>query len=216
MQAGETRAAAAVLSGLASTAEPGPDRAAALSELAWNLEDDLGESLRLLDLAWSEAGLDLLLRARISFYRSDFLAMRGDIAAAMAAIGQAVPAAERAGDSALLAAFLAQTYLFSVLSGAEADDTQLDRALAIERSGPALVMPTPPSEVAGICWTLTGRLAAAEEALRRGLARAQAEGTEYWQADILQRLSLLAVGAVTWPPPRTWRRPASRWPSSST
>ena len=192
VQAGETRAAAAVLSGLASTAEPGPDRAAALSELAWNLEDDLGESLRLLDLAWSEAGPDPLLRARISFYRSDFLAMRGDIAAATAAIGQAVPAAERAGDSALLAASLAQTYLFSVLSGAEADDTQLDRALAIERSGPALVMLTPPSEVAGICWTLTGRLAAAEEALRRGLARAQAEGTEYWQADILQRLSLLA------------------------
>jgi len=192
VQAGETRAAAAVLSGLASTAEPGPDRAAALSELAWNLEDDLGESLRLLDLALAEAGPDPLLRARISFYRSDLLAMRGDIAAATVAVGQAVAAAERSGDQALLAASLAQAYLYSVVSGAEADGTQLDRALAIERSGPALVMLTPPSEVAGMCWTLTGRLADAGRALRRALARAQAEGTEYWQADILLRLSLLA------------------------
>jgi DNA-binding CsgD family transcriptional regulator len=192
VQAGETRAAAAVLSGLASTAEPGPDRAAALSELAWNLEDDLGESLRLLDLALAEAGPDPLLRARISFYRSDFLAMRGDMAAATVAVGQAAAAAEQSGDQALLAASLAQTYLYSVMSGAEADGTQLDRALAIERSGPALVMLTPPSEVAGLCWTLTGRLADAGRALRRGLARAQAEGTEYWQADILLRLSLLA------------------------
>jgi DNA-binding CsgD family transcriptional regulator len=131
--------------------------------------------------------------------------MRGDMAAATAAVGQAVAAAERAGDEALLAASLAQSYLFSVVSGAkaggaeeavgaeEAGGTELDRALAIERSGPALVMLTPPSEVAGICWTLTGRLADAEQALRRGLARAQAEGTEYWQADILQRLSLLAA-----------------------
>ena len=149
VQAGETRAAAAVLSGLASTAEPGPDRAAALSELAWNLEDDLGESLRLLDLALAEAGPDPLLRARISFYRSDFLAMRGDMAAATVAVGQAAAAAEQSGDQALLAASLAQTYLYSVMSGAEADGTQLDRALAIERSGPALVMLTPPSEVAG-------------------------------------------------------------------
>jgi DNA-binding CsgD family transcriptional regulator len=192
VQAGETRAAAAVLSGLAATAEPGPDRAAALSELAWNLEDDLGESLRLLDLALAEAGPDPLLRARISFYRSDFLAMRGDMAAATVAVGQAAAAAEQSGDQALLAASLAQTYLYSVMSGAEADGTQLDRALAIERSGPALVMLTPPSEVAGLCWTLTGRLADAGRALRRGLARAQAEGTEYWQADILLRLSLLA------------------------
>ena len=134
VQAGETRAAAAVLSGLASTAEPGPDRAAALSELAWNLEDDLGESLRLLDLALAEAGPDPLLRARISFYRSDFLAMRGDMAAATVAVGQAAAAAEQSGDQALLAASLAQTYLYSVMSGAEADGTQLDRALAIERS----------------------------------------------------------------------------------
>jgi len=192
VQAGETRAAAAVLSGLASTAEPGPDRAAALSELAWNLEDDLGESLRLLDLALAEAGPDPLLRARINFYRSDLLAMRGDVAAATVAVGHAVAAAERSGDRALLAASLAQAYLYSVVSGAEADGTQLDRALAIERSGPALVMLTPPSEVAGLCWTLTGRLADAGQALRRALARAQAEGTEYWQADILLRLSLLA------------------------
>jgi DNA-binding CsgD family transcriptional regulator len=108
------------------------------------------------------------------------------------AVGQAAAAAEQSGDQALLAASLAQTYLYSVMSGAEADGTQLDRALAIERSGPALVMLTPPSEVAGLCWTLTGRLADAGRALRRGLARAQAEGTEYWQADILLRLSLLA------------------------
>src|SRR4029077_14318497 len=96
----ETRAAAAVLSGLASTAEPGPDRAAALSELAWHLEDDLGESLRLLDLAWSEAGPDPLLRARISFYRSDFLAMRGDIAAATAGVRAGGPAPEGGAGSA--------------------------------------------------------------------------------------------------------------------
>jgi DNA-binding CsgD family transcriptional regulator/tetratricopeptide (TPR) repeat protein len=192
VQAGETRAAAAVLSGLATTAEPGPDRAAALSELAWSLEDDLGESLRLLDLALAEAGPDPLLRARISFYRSDFLAMRGDLPAARAAAWQAVAAAERSDDGALLAASLAHSYLYSVLSGAPADEAELGRALAIERSGPALVMLTPPSEVAGICWMLTGRLAAAERALRRALARAEADGTEYWQADILQRLSLLA------------------------
>ena len=118
--------------------------------------------------------------------------MRGDLPAARAAAWQAVAAAERADDPALQAASLAHSYLYSVLSGSPGDEAELARALDIERSGPALAMLTPPSEVAGICWMLTGRLAAAEQALRRALARAEADGTEYWRADIMQRLSLLA------------------------
>ena len=189
---GEVQAANAMLEELVAAMPPGPDRSWALGVLGWNREDDFEESARLLREALADAGDDPARTADLHFYLTDVLSSCGHLADARAQAHLALADAERAGDPALLAALLAQAFLFDWMSGIRADERQLLRALELEESIGSMHLRTPPSEVAGVYLIYVGRLDEAQAALERALARAEAAGVEYWQADVLLRLSDLA------------------------
>jgi DNA-binding CsgD family transcriptional regulator/tetratricopeptide (TPR) repeat protein len=191
--AGEIRAAVTMLEQLIASMPPGSERSQALGQLGWIIEDDFEVSTRLLDQALAEVGDNVPVRADIHLSRSDIWAIRGDRRAARAAAHLALADAEQVGDRALLASCLAQAFLFDWLYGAVADERQLARSLELERTVGSLLRRTPPSQVAGMYYMRTGSLDQAETALWRALARAEADGVEYWRSDILLRLSLVAA-----------------------
>jgi DNA-binding CsgD family transcriptional regulator len=188
--AGETRASRTLLEELVASTPPGAERAEALTRLAWNREDDFEAASELLEQALAEAGEEPRLRADIHLSRSDTFAIRGDRLQARAEARDAVAQAEQVGDDALLASSLAQVVVCEWLCEGHVDDALLERALALERSAGTLRGRTPPSNVAGICYSASGRFDEAREALQAALARAEAEGVEYWRGDTLLRLSL--------------------------
>jgi DNA-binding CsgD family transcriptional regulator len=189
---GESQASLTMLEDLVAVMPPGPDRAWALGLLGWNREDDFEASSRLLEQALAGAGDDVARTAELHFYLTDVLAIRGHLDDARAHAHLALADAERSGDPSLLASLLAQAFFFDWVCGIRADERQLHRALELEERIGSTSLRTPPSQVAGVYLTHVGRLAEAEIALRRALARAEANGVEYWQADVLQRLSVLA------------------------
>jgi DNA-binding CsgD family transcriptional regulator len=188
--AGETRGARTLIEELIDSMPPRPERARALTRLAWVREDDFAASIKLLGQALEEASEDRIQRADVQLARSDILAIQGDQAGARAAAVLALEDAEVAGDPALLASSLAQVVMFGWLCDEEIDHARLERALELEREAGALGTRTPPSFVAGVCYLAAGRFDDARSAFESALARAEAEGVEYWRADTLLRLSL--------------------------
>lgn len=191
--AGETRAAIAVLNDLAAAAPPGPRHAEALAHLAWHSEDDFEASTRLLEQALAEADCAPALAASIHFFLSDNWAIRGDIERARGEVHRAVADIELADAPELLASGLAQAFFLDWMCGGDADERQLDRALELERNLGQVGLLGPPSMTAGLYLMGMGRLDQAREAFGRALARAEAEGIEYIRADVLLRLSVIAV-----------------------
>ena len=194
-RAGEHRAAAAMLSELAQAAPPGKLRAEALAQLGWTIEDDLPGSIRLLESALEEAGDDSVLRARIHAYLSDYRAMRGDHAAARTDAYHALEFAEQADNQVLVAFLLAHAFICDIRAGLPADERQLERALELERGLSQLTESElePPSEAAGLYLSAMGRLDEAERRFQSVLSRAEEQGIEYIRADMLNRLSQIAV-----------------------
>jgi DNA-binding CsgD family transcriptional regulator len=191
--AGQTRAAEAILTELAGTAPPGPQRAEALAHLGWHSEDDFETSTRLLEEALAEAGGAPGLRANIHFFLSDIWAIRGDIERARAQARHAVEYADQEADPAFLASALAQAFFLDWMCGHDADEAQLGRALELERNLDWIGLRGPPSMTAGLYLMGMGRLEEAGQAFRSALARAEAEGIEYVQADVLLRLGVIAA-----------------------
>jgi DNA-binding CsgD family transcriptional regulator len=192
--AGEGRAAVSVFSQLAADAPAGPRHAEAIAHLAWTSEDDIEHSTNLLEQALAEAADSPALTARIGSFLSDYWAMRGDPVKARAAAYRALEHAERADDEALLAALLAHAFICDWRCGYEADESQLARAMELER-GHAMLSENelePPRQVAGLYLSSVGRLDEARAVLEGTLAEAQAQGMEYVRADVLLRLSVLA------------------------
>ena len=191
-QAGETRAAAAVLEDVIASSPPGPQRADALAALAWYREDDFEASTRLLEQALAEAGPDPDRRAEIHLFLSDIWAIRGDVPRARGEIGLALTDAGGGDDMPLLASAMAQAFLLDWIRGADVDEQQLDRALELEAAASGSRLRSPPSHLAGIYYMSVGRLEDADTSFRRALRRAEAEGEEYWRADTLLRLGIVA------------------------
>jgi DNA-binding CsgD family transcriptional regulator/Tfp pilus assembly protein PilF len=190
--AGETHAAADVLNGLAARTPPGPRHAEVMAHLGWNSEEDFEASARLLEQALAEAEGAPGLSANIRLFLADNWAIRGDIAKARAEMSHALAHAEQAADPGLLATVLAQAFLFDWMSGGQADEDQLKRALELERGLGSVGLLGPPSMAAGLYLMGVGRLDEARDAFERALARAEAEGVEYTRSDVLLRLSLIA------------------------
>lgn len=191
--AGETRTAEAILTELAGSAPPGPQRAEALAHLGWHSEDDFGTSTRLLEQALAEAGGAAGLRANIHFFLSDNWAIRGDIEQARTQAHHAVEYAGQSAEPGFLASALAQAFFLDWMCGHDADELQLGRALDLERNLDWVGLRGPPSMTAGLYLMGMGRLDEAEQAFHRALARAEAEGIEYVQADVLLRLGVIAA-----------------------
>jgi DNA-binding CsgD family transcriptional regulator len=190
--AGENRAARATLASLIESTGPGPARAEALSQLAALHEDDFAAATSLLQQALTEAGGDQARSADIHFNLSESWMQRGDQVRAGAEARLAVADAERAGDTALLASCIAQAFLADLLSGADVDERELERALELERTTGSSQLRTSPIQVAAGFYIMQGRLDDAETVLRRALARAEAEGIELWRHEALLRLSRVA------------------------
>ena len=190
--AGETRAAVALLEDLIAALPPGRERAGALAQLGWVREDDFESSSRLLDQALAEAGDDAARTTAIHLSLSDIWGIRGNVVRARAESRMALIDAERTDDRALLASSLAQAVWFDWMCGEDVNEAQLERALTLEHEVESLALQTPPSEVAGLYHMSVGRLDQAHEAFERALVRAEAEGVEYWRADLLLRLAAIA------------------------
>jgi tetratricopeptide (TPR) repeat protein len=191
--AGETRAAAAVFRQVADAAPPGSRRAEALALLGWNEEDDFETSVALLEEALAEVGDSPALNATFRMFLCDIWAILGENKRARAEIEVALAHAENAGNATLLASVLAQTFYFNWDAGRAVDESLLDRALDLERELDSFGQLGLPSMWAGLYYQATGRLDEAQQVLERALARAQGEGVEYTQSDVLLRLSLLAT-----------------------
>jgi len=193
--AGEMGAAMAALERLLGLMAPGPLRADVLSQLGLLRQDDYPAATDLMERALADAGYDAERTADIRFSLSDIWSIRGDHVRALAQARQALADAERAGDPALVASCLAQVFQVGWMYGADVDERQLGRALELEHTIGSLVLRTPPSHVAGWYHLSVGHLEEAEADLRRLLARAEAEGVEYWRADVLLRLSMVATAS---------------------
>jgi DNA-binding CsgD family transcriptional regulator len=191
--AGETRAARTALEDLADSLPPGPEHSDVLSQLGLLREDDLTAAMDLQEQALAQTAGDPVRAADIHMIMSDLALARGDQELAFAEAQRALAEAETAGDTALLAAALAQAYCYGFIVGADVDDAWLKRALELERTTSGGPLRTQPSFVAGFCHMSLGRLEEAEAELRYVLNRAEADGIEYSRADALLRLSLLAV-----------------------
>jgi DNA-binding CsgD family transcriptional regulator len=191
--AGEARAAAAVLNDLAASTPPGPLHAEVIAHLGWNSEDDYEASMTLLNQALAEAGDAPALCASIHAFISDQLAILGEAAKARTEAYLALDFAERTGDPALLAPLLGNAFFCDWRCGGEVDESQLERAMDLERQVTSLMHQLePPSQSAGMYLMRVGRLDEAAEALERARARAEAEGVEYVRADVLRLLSVIA------------------------
>jgi DNA-binding CsgD family transcriptional regulator/tetratricopeptide (TPR) repeat protein len=192
--AGESHAAAAVLKDLAASTSPGPLHAEVIAHLGWNSEDDFEASIVLLEQALAEAGEAPELCASIHSFLSDHWAIVGDVTRARTEAYRALEFAERAGDAALLAPLLSHAFMCDWRCGREVDERQLDRALDLERQVTSLMNQLePPSQTAGMYLMRVGRLDEAAVALERAHARAEAEGVEYVQADVLRLLSVVTT-----------------------
>jgi DNA-binding NarL/FixJ family response regulator len=191
--AGETRAATAILERLIVSTPPGPERSDALSEYGKLRQDDFGAAETLLDQALAEAGDDRERKARIRSALSHLWLMRGDAARALAVARLALPDAEAAGSPAVLAHVLARNFDLGLMHGDSPDEDLLARALQLERTIAAPSSETPPSLLAGMWHLHEGSLDLAEKELQHVLARAEAEGIEYWRAESLLRLSQVAA-----------------------
>lgn len=190
--AGETRAAATAFEQLIGEMPAGPQRATALRGLGGLREDDFAAGMALLEQARAEAGGDPAGIADIQLGISDIFLRQGDRPRALAAAKEALAQAERAGDTELIAIALAQVYDYTWMSGLPVDEQQLTRAIELEGTVSCSYLRSPPSWVAGLCHYCQGRLDQAESELRTVLRRAEADGVEYWRADVLMRLSQIA------------------------
>ncbi len=191
--AGETRAATALLERLVASVPPGLERSDALTEYGKLRQDDFGAAERLFEQALAEAGEDRGRTARIRSALSHLWLMRGDSARALAEARRALSDAETVGSPALLATVLARNFDLGLMHGDPPDSGLLARALELERMASVPQSETPPSLLAGMWHLHEGSLDLAEQELRFVLARAEAEGVEYWRAESLLRLSQLAA-----------------------
>ena len=119
--------------------------------------------------------------------------MRGDAARALAEARLALPDAEAAGSPAVLAHVLARNFDLGLMHGDPPDESLLTRALELERTVAAPSSEAPPSLLAGMWHLHEGSLDLAEKELEQVLARAEADGVEYWRAESLLRLSQVAA-----------------------
>ena len=119
--------------------------------------------------------------------------MRGDPARALIQARYALGDAEAVGSPALLATVLARNFDLGLMCGDAPEEGLLARALELERMVSVPQSETPPSLLAGMWHLHKGSLDVAEKELGHVLARAEAEGVEYWRAEALLRLSQVAV-----------------------
>jgi DNA-binding CsgD family transcriptional regulator len=193
---GAKRAAIAVLERFVAAAAAGPERSDALYQLGWvRQEDSTADATRLLEQALAETGGDPARAARIHLISSDNWSKRGDQVRARDDARQALAYAEQAGEPALTASALGYFVLSEFLGGEAVDTGLLDRAIAIEREiGCAqLAASYLPSWVAGYCHLTDGALESAQAELQRVLTSCDVEGLEYWRADVMLRLALVAL-----------------------
>ena len=191
--AGETHAAMATLDRLVASTPPGPERSDALREYGKLRQDDFGAAEKLLEQALAEAGDDRERTARIRSALSHLWLMCGDAGRALSEAQLALPDAEAAGSPALLATVLAQNFDLGLMHGDAPDEGLLARALEVERTAGTLTSETPPSLLAGMWHLHQGSLDVAQTELEQVLARAEADGVEYWRAESLLRLSQVAT-----------------------
>jgi DNA-binding CsgD family transcriptional regulator len=195
---GETRAARLLLEQLAAAAPPGPERADALCLLG-SLHSEDADGIALLEQALAETGNDPGRRSGMHSTLSDICAIRGDAPRALAEARTALAEAERADDQAMVTVALATVFERACLAGADPDEVQLERAMELERQLADVPLTWSPSHIAGIHHARVGLLERAEQELRCALAHAEDQGLESWRADILPRLTRIALrrGDVT-------------------
>jgi DNA-binding CsgD family transcriptional regulator len=108
---------------------------------------------------------------------------------------QALADAEQAGEPALVASTLSNFALCEFLAGHGVHVGSLERAMEIEREigRGQLAASYLPSWVAGYCHLTDGMLEAAQAEFQHVLTSCDADGLEYWRADVLLRLALVAL-----------------------
>jgi DNA-binding CsgD family transcriptional regulator len=194
--AGSKREAVRLLRQTAAAAAPGPERADALYQLGWIVQDDsVDEAAAVLEQALAEADDDPGRAAYIHLALCDIASKRADEPRASVEARKARTAAELSGDQAAIALALANFVMKTFQDGQGLDDRLLERALALESEigGGRLAESYSPSWVAGYCHLVDGNLDVAETRLRQFLRTCDTEGLEYWRGDVLLRLSLLAT-----------------------
>ncbi len=132
--AGSKREAVRLLRQAAAAASAGPERADALYQLGWLIQDDsVTEAADLLQQALAEAGGDPGRAAYIHLALCDISSKLADEAQAAIEARRALAAAERSGDQAATALALANFIMKNFQDGNGLDDRLLARALAARK-----------------------------------------------------------------------------------
>jgi|HubBroStandDraft_4_1064222.scaffolds.fasta_scaffold10512_2 tetratricopeptide (TPR) repeat protein len=190
---GDMTTATSSLERLVESMPPGPERSDVLTQLGLVREHDYPAATGLMERALAEAGDDPERTADIRIPLADIWSIRGDHTKAAAVARQGLADAERAADPALLAAALTQNFDMDVMYGPGPDERMLERALALEPPDSNLALRIPPAWAAGSYHICLGRLDDAEAEFRQLLARAEADGVEYFRAHVLRFLAMIAA-----------------------
>lgn len=187
---GDTERSREVLSSLVPELAAGPVRARAVHALASATQNwDAADALREEALANAQ-GHDRL-RARILLSRSGSSSNRAAFAAMARYAHEAVEAAERAGDSALLASALACRVSADLFIGRPVDAESLQRAVELEDPSQTTSRGWSPSGTAGLIAYWTDDYASARPQLQRTIQRARDRGEQYDLGALLLELAML-------------------------
>ncbi|MEJ7792214.1 MAG: LuxR C-terminal-related transcriptional regulator [Gaiellaceae bacterium] len=135
LEAGDTDRARVLLEDVVARLPPGPERAAALTRLAWVRSFGKGSHVGadLFRAALAEIGDDLASRIEIERGLAWSIHEIGDMAAAEAHASAALEMAERLGQPTLLAGALADMAFFETVRGRGIPTALIERALELER-----------------------------------------------------------------------------------
>ena len=196
---GDGQRAIALLEQAHRTAPPGAARAAVLVRLASVLNDFVGlrNALDRYRAALAEADGDEALQAEIQLNLAELVAATEDRNSALSHAERAVEAASRAGDAALRCRALATYGRLHFRAGLGVAHSQMDEALAIERSLPESSLPTAATWALAYQLVWSGDLERARKLLEelRQKLRAREDPQEH---DALWFLSFLEWRAGNW------------------
>jgi tetratricopeptide (TPR) repeat protein len=169
---------------------PGPVRARALAQLAPTRTDDGAVCEAMLEQALAEAGDHHRRRAEIETLLAGMCSNRAKFAAMLEHADRAIAAAERAGDSGLLAVALGEHAVAACFNGRPIERDGLGRALELEDHVRRTTAYRPSSEYGQILFR-SDDFEPARPAYERDVQRAVDRGEQYDIAVLLFELAML-------------------------
>lgn len=199
-EAGETERARVLLEEVLAASPPGPERAHALTRLAWvrALKEGFHVGAELFAAALAEAADDLTLRIEIERGLAWSLHELGDLRSVEAHARAALEMAEELGNPAVLASALAEMAFHQAVQGSGIAPGTIERALALERPSEWRPMLSRPGWIYALLLEWAGEFEASRSKLENLYQDALERGDEHALTYVLSHLGRVDCLAGNW------------------